>query len=59
MTRHNIPVLYVQPKYIKGSQELWKSLKNLENHEKSSMHGKIMEFEKKRIIREKSWNFVK
>ena len=26
---------------------------------KSSMHGKIMEFEKNRIIIEKSWNFVK
>ena len=27
-----------------GSHKLWK---NLENHQKSSMHGKLMEFEKK------------
>ena len=36
-----------------------RALENLENHKKSSMHGKIMEFEKKLKNYEKSWNFVK
>ena len=27
--------------------KLWKIVENLENHNKSSMHGKIMEFEEK------------
>ena len=36
------------------------ALEIMENHQKSSMHGKIMEFEKKLwIIMEKSSNFVK
>ena len=34
------------------------ALENLENHKKSSMHGKIMEFEKNWIIMEKLLNFV-
>ena len=46
MTRHNIPVLYVQPKYIKSFHELWKSWKTWKITKKSSMHGKIVEFEK-------------
>ena len=39
---------------IQGSHEHLKTWKNTKK--KSSMHGKIMEFEKKT---EKSWNFVK
>ena len=42
-----------------GSNKLWKSWKTWKITKKSSMHGKIMEFEKNRIIMEKSWNFVK
>ena len=34
-------------------------MENLENHDKSSMHGKILEFEKNRIIMENSLNLVK
>ena len=39
-----------------GFPQALEIMENLENHQKSSMHGKIMEFEK--IIVEKSWNFV-
>ena len=40
--------------------KLWKSWKTWKITKKSSMHGKIMEFEKKPcIIMVKSWNFVK
>ena len=34
-------------------------MENLENHKKSSMHGKIMEFEKNLNNHGKTWNFVK
>ena len=42
---------------IPGFPPALEILENLENHKKSSMHGKIMKFEKK--TPEKSWNFVK
>ena len=42
-----------------GSHKLWKSWKTWKITIKSSMHGKIMEFEKTWITMEKSWNFVK
>ena len=44
---------------VQGSHKLWKSWKTWKIPQKSSMHGKIMEFEKTWIIMEKSWNFVK
>ena len=42
-----------------GFPQALEIMKNLENHQKSSMYGKIMEFEETWIIMEKSWNFVK
>ena len=39
-----------------GFPQVLETMENLENHPKSSMHGKIIEFEKNP---EKSWNFVK
>ena len=42
-----------------GFPQALEIMENLENHYKSSMHGKVMEFEKTWIIMEKSWNFVK
>ena len=42
-----------------GSHKLWKSWKTWKFTKKSSMHGKVMEFEKNSIIMEKSWSFVK
>ena len=42
-----------------GFPQALEIMENLEIHKKSSMHGKIMEFEKNWIIMEKSWNFVK
>ena len=44
---------------IQGSHKLWKSWKTWKITKKSSMHGKVMEFEKNWITMEKSWNFVK
>ena len=34
------------PMYIQGSHKLWKSWKTWKITKKSSMHGKVMEFEK-------------
>ena len=45
--------------FSQGSHKLWKSWKTWKIKKKSSMHGKIMEFDKAGIIMEKSWNFVK
>ena len=42
-----------------GSHKLWKSWKTWKITKKSSMHGKIMEFEKNRNNHGKSWNFMK
>ena len=44
---------------IQGSHKLWKLWKTWKITQKSSLHGKILEFEKNRIIMEKTWNFVK
>ena len=33
--------------WLKGFPQVLEIMENLENHQKSSMHGKIMEFEKK------------
>ena len=41
-----------------GFPQALEVMENLENHQKSSMHGKIMEFEKKNN-HGKSWNFQK
>ena len=41
-----------------GFPQALEIMENLENYKKSSMHGKIIEFEKTWIIMEKSWNFV-
>ena len=45
--------------YCTGFPQPLEIMENLENHKKSSMHGKIMEFEKTRLIIEKSFNFLK
>ena len=43
-----------------GSHKFWKSWKTWKITNKSSMHGKIMEFEKKNLNNHgESWNFVK
>ena len=44
--------------WVAGFPQALEIMENLENHPKSSMHGKIMEYEKTWIIMEKSWNFV-
>ena len=48
-----------QKSLLQGSHKLWKSWKTWKITKKSSMHGKIMEFEKTWINIEKSWNFLK
>ena len=35
--------------YLTGFPQALEIMKNLENHKKSSMHGQIMEFEKKTL----------
>ena len=52
-------ILLPHQKHCTGFPQALEIMENLENQEKSSMHGKIMEFEKTWIIMEKSWNFVK
>ena len=51
----------MKKEFASGFPQALEIMENLENTKKSSMHGKIMEFEKKKtwIIMEKSWNFVK
>ena len=41
-----------------GFPQALEIMENMENLEKSSMHGKIMEFEKTCIIMKKIWNFI-
>ena len=53
MVRHVFRVQYRVPTCSGNHGKTWKITK------KSSMDGKIMEFNKTRIIMEKSWNFVK
>ena len=46
---------------LQGSHKLWKSWRTWKITKISSMHEKILEFEKKKVkmIMENSWNFVK